>query len=194
MLRPALRSGWYHCNGNTYGTWLRGDPRGFRERHHRRHVEGDYRNPPAPGQYEQLHARSRELLKGEAVHLNAQQRRIAADALTDKLLRDGIEVNAVSVDDHHFHVLGRFRDYRVKHWIGRAKMHASMLLRDLGLKGHVWARGSRALPIRYRAHQLNTLRYIEEHRRRGAAVWTFRDGPPEQDDPPAPNARGDGAR
>ena len=26
---------WYHCNGNTYGTWLRGDPRGFRERRHR---------------------------------------------------------------------------------------------------------------------------------------------------------------
>src|SRR3954468_9029001 len=37
---------WYHCMGNTYGTWLPGDPRGFRTRLHREHVEGDYRNPP----------------------------------------------------------------------------------------------------------------------------------------------------
>ena len=40
---------WYHVTCNTYGTWLRGDPRGWRERHHRRHVEGDYKHRPAPG-------------------------------------------------------------------------------------------------------------------------------------------------
>ena len=40
---------WYHVGSNTKGTWLTGDPRGFRSRHHREHVEGDYRrlSPPA---------------------------------------------------------------------------------------------------------------------------------------------------
>jgi hypothetical protein len=33
---------WYHVIISTYGGWLHGDPRGFRTRHHRAHVEGDY--------------------------------------------------------------------------------------------------------------------------------------------------------
>ena len=168
-------NGWYHCNGNTYGTWLRGDPRGFRERHHRRHVEGDYRNPPAPGEYGQLHERSKEFLKREPVHLNGSQREVAARAMLDKLRRDGIDVIAISVDDHHFHVLLPCPDHRPRQWLGRAKMHASMELRELGLHGQVWARGCRALPIRDRGHQVNTFDYIVDHRRREAAVWTFRD-------------------
>lgn len=40
---------WCHCMGHTYGTWLPGDPCSFRTRHHRQHIEGDYRNPPPKG-------------------------------------------------------------------------------------------------------------------------------------------------
>ena len=43
---------WYHCNGSTYGTWLPGDPRGWRSRNHRVHVPGDYRTPPPPGRFD----------------------------------------------------------------------------------------------------------------------------------------------
>jgi hypothetical protein len=39
---------WYHVVVHVYGSWLRGDPRGWRARHHREHVDGDYKNPP-PG-------------------------------------------------------------------------------------------------------------------------------------------------
>jgi hypothetical protein len=171
---------WYHCNGNTYGTWLRGDPRGFRERHHRRHVEGDYKNPPAPGTYERVLARSQQLLKRDPVHLDPGQQRAAAEALVTKLVDDGIQVLALTVDDHHFHLLARFPDHKPRHWIGRAKMHAAMLLRDHGLKGGVWARSFRALPVNDRAHQVNVFRYIVGHRQRSAIVWTFRDPRPER--------------
>ena len=41
--------GWFHIIGNTYGTWVRGDPKGFRTLHHREHIEGDYKHPPPPG-------------------------------------------------------------------------------------------------------------------------------------------------
>jgi hypothetical protein len=37
---------WFHAIITTYGAWLDGDARGFRTRHHREHVEGDYKNPP----------------------------------------------------------------------------------------------------------------------------------------------------
>ena len=45
-------NGWYHVNGNTYGTWLPGDERGWRSRHHKVHVNGDYKNPPPPGAHD----------------------------------------------------------------------------------------------------------------------------------------------
>jgi len=166
---------WYHCNGNTHGTWLPGDPRGFRERGHRRHVNGDYKNPPPPGAHADRLDRSRRLMKKQAVYLDALQRRVAARALVEKLTGDGVEVIALALDDHHVHLLAKFRDHRPKHWIGRAKMHASMLLRDVGLPGKVWASGCRTLPIRDRGHQVNTFDYIVKHRRHDAVVWTFRD-------------------
>jgi len=79
--------------------------------------------------------------------------------------------------------LAKFLDHRPKHWIGRAKMHASMLLRDHGLPGKVWASGCRTLPIRDRAHQVNTFAYIARHSRQDAIVWTFRDEAPKSDKP-----------
>ena len=42
---------WYHVVLSTYGSWLYGDKRGFRTRHHREHVDGDYKNPPSLGKY-----------------------------------------------------------------------------------------------------------------------------------------------
>lgn len=169
---------WYHCNGNTYGTWLPGDPRGFRTRHHRQHVDGDYRNPPPPGAYNAHWARSRRLMKKDAVWLNTEQRHVAVRCIVEKLSGDGVEIVAVAVDDHHFHLLARFRDHRPRHWVGRAKMHASMGLRALGLLGRVWAAECRTLPIADRKHQVNVFEYIAGHRRKGAIVWTFRDAVP----------------
>ncbi len=166
---------WYHCNGNTYGTWLPGDPRGFRERHPRRNVMGDYKNPPPPGAYENRLDLSRRLMRKEPVYLSQEQRQVTAHAIVDKLRADSVEVLALAVDNHHYHLLARFGDRRPKHWIGRAKMHSSMILRGHGLLGTVWARGCRTLPVRDRSHQLNVFHYILAHARHGAAVWTFRD-------------------
>jgi hypothetical protein len=176
---PAPWNDWYHCNGNTYGTWLRGDPRGFRERDHRRHVDGDYKNPPPAGAYDRLLARSQRLMCDPPVTLDAKQRRLACDALVARLQFDEIEVLAVAVAPQHFHVLARFPDRRPRERLGRARMHASVALTHAGLAGRVWARGCRALPIADRAHQVNVFNYIRHHAAHGAAVWTFRDPPPE---------------
>ncbi|MFQ5429847.1 MAG: hypothetical protein ACE5E1_06005, partial [Phycisphaerae bacterium] len=109
------------------------------------------------------------------VRLNPEQRRVALAAFVQKLHADAIELLVIAIDDHHSHLLARFQDHRPKHRIGRAKMNAPMLLRDVGLPGKVWAVGCRTLPIRDRPHQLNVFDYIAGHRRQGATVWTFRD-------------------
>ena len=54
---------WFHCTVHTYGAWLHGSARGFRTRHHREHIEGDYKNPPPQGMYDDKLQRSKELLK-----------------------------------------------------------------------------------------------------------------------------------
>ena len=87
-----------------------------------------------------------------------------------------MEVIAASLDAVHYHLLGRFADGRVRRCVGLAKRHVSHILRDHGLPGTVWAKRSRALPIEDRAHQLNVFRYILDHAKAGAWVWTFRDG------------------
>ena len=60
----------YHLIWGTYGSWLPGDPRGFRTRRHREHVEGDYKHPPPPGLYEGLHAYATDSLKKPPVAHN----------------------------------------------------------------------------------------------------------------------------
>lgn len=166
---------WYHCNGNTYGTWLPGDPRGFRTRLHKTHIKGDYRSPPPPGRDAAILERSRHSMKDTAVSLDRSQRGIACREMAAKMLALHIELIALAVDDHHYHILARFPDHRPRLWVGRAKYHSSMVLRGAKSHARIWASGCRALPIRDRAHQRNAFNYIIRHRMRGAAVWTFRD-------------------
>jgi hypothetical protein len=99
---------WYHCMGNTYGTWLPGDSRGFRARHHREHVEGDYKFPPPPGVYEAWLARSRSLMPRGAVMIPAALRPLACRLFGDALLFHGVELVELSMGGIHWHLLARF--------------------------------------------------------------------------------------
>src|SRR5215213_540405 len=88
---------WYHVTSHTYGSWLRGDPRGWRARHHREHVDGNYKNAPPKGKYDNLYELSKALMKREPVKIARELRQFIANAIADKLLQDEIEVLIVSV-------------------------------------------------------------------------------------------------
>ncbi|MCC6969992.1 MAG: transposase [Phycisphaerales bacterium] len=168
---------WYHCNGNTYGTWLPGDPRGWRARHHREHCEGDYKNPPAPGAFDELLAKSSHLMKRDPVRLSLEARRIACSTFAMSLHGRGIDVIAIAIDDHHFHVLARFPDHLPRHWVGLAKAKSARALSDASLvpRGGVWAVRFKISPIKDRAHQVQAAKYIQAHAHRGAAVVTWKE-------------------
>jgi hypothetical protein len=169
---------WYHVVSHAYGSWLPGDLRGWRSRNHRTHVEGDYKNPPPEGEFDRVFAHSRMLMQRDAVRVADDLRLIVAHSIVEKLISDHIEVLIVGVDAKHAHLLARFVDHKPLHWVGRAKKNASHVMRQRGLRqtvGGLWAKGSRAKPIRDRAHQINVFNYILSHAQRGAAVWTFRD-------------------
>lgn len=176
LTRMEPWNGWYHVSGNTYGTWLPGDPRGWREKKHRRHVEGDYKNPPPAGTGDELHRRSRGFLTHPPVRLAPKQREIVGQAMVEMLVQLEIELLRLSVSAVHFHLLGRFPDKKVRPRVGRAKKHACFVLRDAGHVGRLWTRKCHPLPIRGRAHQVNVFGYIGSHKERGAWVWTYREG------------------
>lgn len=179
-------NGWYHLNGNTYGTWIRGDPRGWRARHHREHVEGDYKTPPPPDAYAPKRALSRRLMD-ETIHLCAQARAIALAELVASLKHQHIEIIASCVDDHHFHILARFRLPEkpagsspwassrtrnqpiyayIRHAVGLAKSRAARALSREGLvpEGGAWAKRFKITPITDRAHQVIAFKYHFEPR------------------------------
>lgn len=105
---PAF-NGWYHCTANTSGTWLPGDPRGFRTRKHREHVEGDYKSPPPQGKYDERDEQSKKRLKRPPVVLSPAARRLAVDEMVKTWVDiHSVEVLALAVGGVHMHVLARF--------------------------------------------------------------------------------------
>ena len=176
---------WFHVTAHTYGAWLYGDPRGFRTRHHREHVEGDYKNPPPPGKYADKYERSKESLKQEPVKLDPKFREIVGAALRERLIGLGAKVIAVAMSATHAHVLAQVPNSKkiTRDWVGLAKKHAWFLARDAGWQGQMWGKRSKATPIKDYDHQTKAFNYIVRHKREGAWVWTFRDPPP----PPSPH-------
>ena len=99
---------WYHVTVSTYGAWLPGDPRGFRTRHHREHVDGDYKNPPPPGKYDTLHRAATKSMKRQPIVLPAEIRATVMETLRDALQHYGVTVAIIAVAGKHAHVLAQF--------------------------------------------------------------------------------------
>ena len=166
---------WYHISGHTYGSWLPGDERGWRLRHHRGHIEGDYKNPPPKGAFKDVLARSRRLMKREPVTLSPEARRLACDLMARALVFHELEPLVVAVDSHHYHILARFHDHNPRKWVGIAKSRSARAIAEAGWAdpGGVWAIRCKVTPINDRAHQVTVFKYILKHANRGAALWTF---------------------
>ena len=175
---------WYHCTGSTKGTWMRGDARGWRARHHRDHVDGDYKSPPPAGKYDQLLEKSEKLMSRRKVELTPKQRNIALDAIVASLGRDGAECITFCVGKKHWHGLVRTvptSDHRIESFLfrhvrsvmGRAKGRSARVLSKLGElpEGGAWAVRCRPIPIKHEQHFLNVSGYIPDHAKKGAAVY-----------------------
>ncbi len=194
---PAWRN-WYHAMASTYGSWLPGDPRGFRTRKHREHVEGDYKSPPPAGLYEVRHADAGRKLKRPTVLLSAAQRQLVLVEFRETLIAHDVRIIAIAVGATHLHVLAQFPppppkpmfiehglertsaiDDPVRHLMGIAKQwSAKRLVREGHFdQGPIWGKRGKIVPIRDRQHQLNVFDYITKHAAERAAVWSFRDVP-----------------
>ncbi len=175
---------WYHCIGNTYGIWLPGDPRGWRTREHRQHVDGDYKNPPPRGKYDKLHEHAQKLMQRDAVTLREDQQQIVLDVLTESLAFNEVPCVVISVSPTHAHVLARFvRGRRTsggkviadppRHYFGIARKRASRRLSENGSipPGGLWSKRTTIVPITDRSHFENVVDYIQRHIQERAVIW-----------------------
>ena len=181
---------WYHCVGNTYGSWLPGDPRGFCTHHHRKHIDGDYKNPPPQGKYDKLQQFSTQVMRRDTVSLNIQQQQIVLDCFEDSLLMNEVPIAIMSVSATHAHILVQFIRGRktlsgkpiadpARHYFGIARKRAARQLSDEGLiaPGGVWSKSTTIVPIEDERHFNNVLGYITRHKEEGAIIWTAPDIP-----------------
>ena len=99
---------WYHLMASTFGQWLPGDDRGFRTRHHREHVEGDYKSPPPERKYEARHAHVKKSMKRPTVWLPEAAREKACREIAGALKQYGIEFIDLCVTATHLHLMARF--------------------------------------------------------------------------------------
>lgn len=166
---------WYHITLSTYGNWLPGDPRGFRTRHHREHVEGDYQSPPSKGTYEKRYKQSKTMLLIPPRKLTKAERKTILHAFVYRLQSKNAVVAALAVGATHVHVIVKYKPADIRGVIGDAKRHAWHVLYRQGTSGRLWAKRSRAERIRNRPHQLNAVRYVLRHQKSGAAVWRYGD-------------------
>ena len=168
---------WYHLMCHTYGTWLPGDPKGFRARHHREHIEGDYKNPPPVGRDAERWEQSKRLMKRDPVYLDAAQRQRAVDEILKSFLKRAIEIKALSVDRIHMHVLAKIADRDARRHMGVAKRECSHYMKVAGLApvGGLWGVRCEVVPIADAGHFENADQYILDHEGAGAAVWPARE-------------------
>ena len=180
-------NGWYHIIGSTYGNWLPGDGRGWRTRHHREHGEGDYKDPPPSGTHDRRLAYAKSVMTREPILLSPPQRQLVCRTMIEALQFHKIKVKDLSVSALPIHLLAGFALVRrtahikrisdpIRHYVGIAKSRSRRALSDAGLvaRGGIWAKRTKIVPIRDRAHSENVAQYIRDHANQGAVIWSLR--------------------
>jgi len=171
---PLPGKQWRHLTFGTHNSWLPGDPRGFRDRHHKLHSSGDHRNPPPAGEYAKLNEHARQI-SGRPVLLEQAHRQIVLRSIYEKLHQLDHRCVVAACCAMHVHVLVELPDDlpEIKKITGKLKRSASTAIRDQ-MPGRIWARGGNYEPVKNKAHQRAVYQYILRHRK--AWVWSYKSG------------------
>jgi REP element-mobilizing transposase RayT len=155
----------------TYASWLPGDKRGFRNRGHRIHSSGDYRNPPPLEEHAGLRNYNLERA-GKKVEIPLGRRAALAKAIARLLTEAGYRVLVVSVSGCHAHLLAELPVdlAEFKRVIAHVKMKSSRTLKDV-LPGRVWSRGDKHILVNDDTHLAEEYGYIRDRQGPGARSW-----------------------
>ena len=136
---PTPGKCWWHNILSTHGSWLPGNPRGFRSRKHRIHSSGDYKNPPPPGEHAGLYRYHSERTKRTV--LLASDREHVGRSLWQRAEDRGHRMRTIAVSFTHAHMLVEmpYDHDDMKSAIGECKRTASVAVSKT-YPGGIWAR------------------------------------------------------
>jgi hypothetical protein len=169
---------WWLVTWGTHGSWLPGDPRGFRTWRRREYVPPQYGEAASgepiydPNVYTVRHRESRERLTAPPVCLTLADRRIACSALVTEIERVRIVPAIIAVAKSHVHFVAQFGELRIRHVVGRLKAAATLSIknRESPEGGSIWATGCHMKSL-YRADDFSSaFRYVDDHREEAAVV------------------------
>jgi|SRR5580700_3082578 hypothetical protein len=181
---------WWLITWGTYGSWLPGDPRGFRTWRRREYVPPPYGRAESgeatydPSAYAQRNEVARNRLTSNPVSLKLAERRQACSALVAEIATLRIVPAILAVATHHAHFISQFGELEIRPTIGRIKAAATRSFNEasFGLSS-VWAKGCHMESLKSEDDFLTAYRYVEQHRMEGAVIqkwssnieWTFDD-------------------
>jgi REP element-mobilizing transposase RayT len=119
----------YMVTFTTYGTWLRGDSRGWRK------------NGKVFAANPGLKRIDESQMKGTTVRLRKNEKAIVREAICKKALSLGQKVLAISVWSNHVHVVVGYDGRKIEETVLIYKNAATAALRRIGFRGPVWGKG-----------------------------------------------------
>lgn len=173
---------WWLVTWSTYGTWLPGDPRGFQTWRGMENVPPPirYAKPGekiyAASEYEDRYRTARVSMKGQPITLNPSNRRIALNALVEKIdeLLDCPSIIAVAGE--HCHLLAKFGALEIRPTIGFVKAAATRKLHERGFEqDDPWAKECHIKSKREGREFQVAFEYVHRHIDQGAEVYVWPD-------------------
>jgi hypothetical protein len=159
MTMPTAGKCWWHVILSMHGTWLPGDPRGFRSRDHRIHSSGDYKHRPPVGEHAGLHAY--HSANADKVVLAAEDREIVGLEIWSRLQKRGHRVRVIAVSFTHAHFLAELPidEEEAKAEVGEVKRCVSLKVRSR-YPDKLWARLGDFNRVETRDYWNNAYNYI----------------------------------
>lgn len=175
MPRPA--HAWWHVSWNTYGTWLPGDPRGFRNRDHRIHSSGDYKRRPPESEHAGLHRYSKRVSDHEVVLKTASLRKEVCQALLDTIDEMEVRCMVVTVCRVHVHLVIELpiEEASFRTSMTRLKTYSSAKVEHKP-QSRLWARLWRNDLIDTPEYRQTAFEYDRDKQGPYACVWTHNKG------------------
>jgi hypothetical protein len=168
---------WWLITWGTYGSWLPGDPRGFRTWRRREYVPPTYGKAQSgeriydPAAYTERLDESRSRLTSTAVSLTVHERREACSALVVEIAAVRIVPAILAVAKHHAHLISQFGDLEIRPTVGRLKAAATRSMKDPSFDPpSVWAKGCHMESLNSENDFVAAYQYVEQHGAQGAVI------------------------
>jgi REP element-mobilizing transposase RayT len=141
----------YMVTWTTYGTWLRGDERGWRE------------NGTIYEAEQHLKEFDESQMKGEAKKLNNREKAIVKEAICRKAQAMGQKIFAILVWSNHIHVVVGYDERKIEETVLIYKNTATAALKKNGITGKIWGGGYDKKFCFDEKSLRNRIAYVEGH-------------------------------